>query len=121
MKESDKKKLLALPFYLVKRAELPEPKIGQKEWDLFTELYGLPYNHYDDEDYDPEEKITEFNYENFIPPLMLAQYDVQSEEFKEMIKLMHLTTRTKIEQHKFNQQQFRELMPTIATLDEEET
>jgi hypothetical protein len=36
----------------------------------------LPYNHYDDEDYDPEEKITEFNYENFIPPLMLAQYDV---------------------------------------------
>jgi hypothetical protein len=32
---SDRKKLLALPFYLQKREALPEPKYGQKEWDLF--------------------------------------------------------------------------------------
>jgi hypothetical protein len=32
---SDRKKLLALPFLLAKRVELPEPKRGQKEYDLF--------------------------------------------------------------------------------------
>lgn len=32
---SDRKKLLALPFLLAKRHELPEPKRGQKEWVLF--------------------------------------------------------------------------------------
>lgn len=36
---SDKKKLLALPFLMAKNRELPEPKRGQKEWDLFTDLY----------------------------------------------------------------------------------
>ena len=40
LKTSDRKKLLALPFYLHKRRELPEPKPGQKEWTLFSEMYG---------------------------------------------------------------------------------
>jgi hypothetical protein len=47
--ESDKKKLLSLPFYLHKRSELPEPKYGQKEWDLFSKLYGALYNDYEKE------------------------------------------------------------------------
>lgn len=29
---TDRKKMLALPFYLVKRQELPEPKKGQDEY-----------------------------------------------------------------------------------------
>lgn len=37
---SDRKKLLALPFYLVKRKQDPEPRYGQREWDLFKELTG---------------------------------------------------------------------------------
>lgn len=66
MKTSDRKKLLALPFYLVKRQELPEPKKGQKEWELFTEMFEKEWNTYEGVKFDPEEKITEFNYEKFI-------------------------------------------------------
>lgn len=46
MNPSDKKKLLALPFYMAKRTQLPEPRMGQKEFDLFTKLTG--FNWYDD-------------------------------------------------------------------------
>jgi hypothetical protein len=66
LKTSDRKKLLALPFYLVKRQELPEPKKGQKEWELFTEMFEKEWNTYEGVKFDPEEKITEFNYEKFI-------------------------------------------------------
>ena len=69
---SDMKKLLALPFYLAKRTELPEPKYGQKEWDVFTKIFGVPWNQYEHVTFDPEEKITEFNYEKYIPDLFLA-------------------------------------------------
>jgi len=48
MQPSDKKKLLSLPFYMQKRAELPEPKFGQREWDLFKQIFGVNWNHYDD-------------------------------------------------------------------------
>ena len=64
---SDRKKLLALPFLLHRTQELPEPKRGQKEWDTFTELYGREWDAFDQLNFDPEEKITEFNYENFLP------------------------------------------------------
>ena len=63
LETSDRKKLLALPFLLAKRHELPEPKRGQKEWDLFTKLYGKNWDHYEGINFDDEEKITEFNYE----------------------------------------------------------
>lgn len=76
---SDRKKLLALPFYMTKRAELPTPKRGQKEWDLFKDIYGVNYTHYDDLKFDPEEKITEFNYEKFIPQIVLKSMDTKSE------------------------------------------
>ena len=66
MNPSDKKKLLTMPFYLQKRSELPEPKHGQKEWDLFTRMYGTSWSEYDDLQFDEEDKITEFNYENYL-------------------------------------------------------
>ena len=43
---SDRKKILALPFYLTKRHELPEPRRGQKEYEFFKELTG--HDWYDD-------------------------------------------------------------------------
>jgi len=75
---SDRKKLLALPFLLAKRVELPEPKIGQKEYALFKTLYGKDWNHYAHINFDPEEKITEFNYENFISKHLLEGIDTSS-------------------------------------------
>ena len=63
---SDKKKLLSMPFYLHKRQELPEPKPGQPEYELFKQLTGKTWDHFAGLEFDDEEKITEFNYENYI-------------------------------------------------------
>lgn len=67
MNESDRKKLLALPFYLAKRSQQPEPRRGQAEFKLFEALTG-GRNWYDDSRVivDEEHKITEFDYENYV-------------------------------------------------------
>jgi len=121
MQSSDRKKLLSLPFYMTKRAEKPEPKQGQKEWDLFKEMYGVEWNSYDHLKFDPEDKITEFNYEKFIPKQVLSKMDTKSAEFKKFIKLTNLNSKTKWEQHKDNQENFSELMQIITQLSKEET
>lgn len=69
--ESDRKKLLALPFYLSKRSQKPEPRRGQHEFNLFTELSGRNWYDYSDVKIDKEYKITEFDYENYFDPLLL--------------------------------------------------
>jgi uncharacterized protein YdiU (UPF0061 family) len=112
---------LALPFYLEKRQELPEPKKGQKEWNLFREMYGKEWNAYAGVKFDPEEKITEFNYEKFISKQLLKNMDTTSDEFKRYIKMLNLTTRTELERHKDNQENFKKMMPILSRLDEEET
>lgn len=113
---SDRKKMLALPFYLAKRAEKPKPSPGQKEWDLFEKIYGSKWNAMDHIDRDPEKKITEFDYEDFIPAEILKNYDTSSPEFRKMIRKMNLNTRTKYEQHKDDQEAFSNLMPLLAGL-----
>lgn len=68
---SDRKRLLSLPFFLAKRSEMPEPKKGQKEWAIFKDMYGKEWDHFDTLTFDQEDKITEFNYEKFIPKHLL--------------------------------------------------
>jgi len=82
-----------------KRSEKPSPKQGQKEWDLFKEMYGVEWNYYDGLKFDPEEKITEFNYEKFIPKNVLDRIDTKSAEFKRYVKMQNLNSKTKYEQH----------------------
>lgn len=84
---TDRKKMLALPFYMSKRREIPEPKKGQSEWEIFEEMFGQPWDAYKSLKFDPEEKITEFNYEKFIHEDILATMDTDSQEFKDYIKL----------------------------------
>lgn len=117
---SDKKKMLTMPFFLSKRAELPEPKFGQKEWDLFTKMYGTLYDDYSDAFFDEENKITEFNFENYLPERIANEDETISTSFKNEVKYMNLMTSTKYEQHKANQEEFRKLMPIISQLTEEE-
>lgn len=81
----------------MKRRELPEPKRGQKEWELFFELFGNEWDAYDQVKFDPEEKITEFNYEKFIDKHILKNMDTNSEEFKLQIKKWNFSQKTKIE------------------------
>lgn len=102
LNESDKKKLLALPFYLAKHTEMPEPKKGQKEWDLFTNLFGVEYDHLEDTKFDNEKKITEFDYEKFIHPEVLKHMDPKSDEFKREIRKQYLFKKTQMEQHDAN-------------------
>lgn len=117
---SDRKKLLAFPFLLSKRTEFPEPKEGQKEWKIFKDLYGNNWNDFEGIIFDPEEKITEFNYENFLSPHQLSGMDTHSKSFKDMIKRMNLNSKTKLEQHKINKEQFKKIMPLFASLNQEE-
>ncbi len=82
MNPSDRKKLLALPFYLAKRVQFPEPRNGQKEMKLFEELTGKSW--YDDVHvgHDEEKKITEFDYEEWLTPEELEGIDTRSNDFK---------------------------------------
>jgi len=86
---SDKKKMLAMPFYMAKRAEDPVPRRGQFAFTLFKELTGEDW--YDDAfiKHDLETKITEFEYEKFLNPAMLKGVDTTTPEFKEMVRTLN--------------------------------
>jgi hypothetical protein len=73
LNSSDRKKLLALPFYMAKRMELPQPKRGTWEYDFFEELYGFKWHEDANLMFDNEKKITEFDYEQFIHPYVLER------------------------------------------------
>jgi hypothetical protein len=120
MNPSDRKKLLSLPFYMSKRAELPEPRDGQDEMKLFEEITGMSW--YDDAHnrIDPEEKITEFNYEQYLDPTCMESINAETPEFKDLIKALNFVSRTKLETLADKKQQFKEVMPLFATLTNEE-
>ena len=69
---------------------------------------------------DDEEKITEFNYENFIPTEVLARYDTNSDSFKEMIRIMNINSKTQMEQHEADKEEFKKMMPALAMLNADE-
>ena len=88
---SDKKKLLALPFYMAKRKENPEPRPGQDDlFALFKDLTGNSWHDFNTVEMDTETKITEFDYENHIPAEILAMFDTNSDDFKEKIRMLNL-------------------------------
>lgn len=70
--------------------------------------------------FDPEEKITEFEYEKFIPQAILKTMDTDSQEFKNYVKLQNLKHKTNIENHRLNQQAFSSWMPLFAGLTDDE-
>ena len=102
LKSSDRKKLLALPFAMSKRAEKPEPKTGTSEMKLYEELSGNPWNFKPQDSVDEETKITEYDYENYLDPEILAKYDTSTENFKNVIRAMNFTTKTQHEASKEN-------------------
>lgn len=98
LQPSDRKKLLALPWALAKRSELPTPKRGQSEYNLFTELTGRDWNEDAHMREDREFKITEFDYENYLDPELLKNVDTKTESFKDFIRMLNFTTKTRYEQ-----------------------
>lgn len=97
MNSSDKKKVLALPFYLSKRHQLPEPRRGQAEFNLFKELTGHDWYDFSEVVLDREKKITEFEYENFLSPEFLKTTDTNSQDFKQLIRALNIFSSTKYE------------------------
>ena len=97
MNPSDKKKVMALPFFLAKRAQMPEPRDGQAEFNLFKEMTGK--NWYDDSTtpIDTEHKITEFEWDRFIDPSLLSKDAAASSEFKRVVRALNLFSRTEHE------------------------
>mmetsp|Transcript_24626 Transcript_24626/g.30697 ORF Transcript_24626/g.30697 Transcript_24626/m.30697 type:complete len:213 (+) Transcript_24626:488-1126(+) len=96
---SDKKKLLALPFHLAKRKENPDPKRGQPEYALFTELTGEDWHADARVKTDNETKITEFDYENYLSPTLLEGVDTNTDEFKDFVRTLNFVTKTRYEAH----------------------
>ena len=123
MNASDKKKILALPFYLAKRSQLPEPRRGQHEFELFSQLSGS--NWYSDARtlIDNETKITEFDYENYFDPQLLPKDATNSKEFKRLIKVLNLFSLTQHEKLQESKESFKNLMPLLRGLSplEQET
>lgn len=97
---SDKKKLLALPFYMAKRNEAPGPKQGQDgQLNIFKELTGTDWNEFESLEQDKETKITEFDYENYLNPDLLKNADTNSKEFKNFVRHLNYATKTRYEAH----------------------
>ena len=107
MNASDRKKILALPFYLTKRHQLPEPRRGQHELEVFEELTGT--NWFDDAQLmtDQEHKITEFDYEEHISPSILKNIDTQDAEFKGLVKALNYFSKTKYEKLQNDKENFK--------------
>lgn len=114
---SDRKKLLAMPFYMTKRKEKPEPKRGTWQYELFREITGKHWNFYDLLEFDDEKKITEFDYEEFLPKEVIARFDTNSEEFKRYVRKMNLETKTKYESFQEQREWFRGIMEMIQLGD----
>lgn len=75
--ESDRKKLLALPFALAKRQEDPKPSKGQaSQLDLFKEMTETEWTDYQKIKTDSETKITEFDFENHLNQDLLKNADI---------------------------------------------
>jgi len=121
MNPSDKKKILSLPFYLTKRSQLPEPRRGQKEFDLFTEMTGgKNWYHNANLKIDEEYKITEFDYENYFDQSLLPKKATESPEFRKLIKVLNLFSETEHERHEQQKESFKKLMPILRTLTAQE-
>jgi len=60
-------------------------------------LTGNYWNKFDGVEFDPEDKITEFNYEHHINKHVLKNLDTKSDDFKNLIKALNFTTKTKYE------------------------
>jgi len=101
--------MLALPFYMAKRSEDPEPRLGQSFFNLFKELTGEDW--YSDARiaHDLETKITEFEFEKYLNPTLLKDVDTNSDEFKEIVRSLNYISKTRYEALQYKKKNFSKL------------
>lgn len=118
--ESDRKKILALPIYLAKRTQTPEPKRGQKEFDFFTSFTGKEYTSDWSVTLDKENKITEFEFEKFLNPTLLKKVNTSKDQFLHFVRKQNFSTNTELEQLKDDKKSFSELMEVLYKMTADE-
>ena len=84
---SDRKKILSMPIYAMKRDQKPTPKRCQSTFDLFTSITGKTFTSDLFLDIDKETKITEFDFEKYINPALLQRVETQNDQFKNFVKM----------------------------------
>jgi hypothetical protein len=80
-------------------------------------VYGVKFDSDSHLTIDPEEKITEYNYEKFLPEDLIKTMDVRSAEFKETIKMLNYSMKTRYEQLQADKAKFVQMMPMLSKLD----
>lgn len=113
---SDKAKMLALPFFTSRRSQGPAPQKGQWQWNLFTEITGKTWDHYDNWEVDHENKTSAKD----LIPAVRERIDTESSEFKKHLNMYNLLTPTQYERHKEYQEWYRSLMNILTDLNEQE-
>lgn len=120
--ESEKERLLGLPFLKQRLQQYPEPAKGTWQYNLFEELFGHPYS-YAKEEVETEEKIHKFNYKQFLHPSIIEKYndDPENPDFEMYIKLKNIDTKTRLEQAKEQRKFFcMKILPKLNLLNDEE-
>lgn len=69
---------------------------------------------------DEETKITEFEYENYINKNLLKHVNTKSDDFKHLVRALHLFSRTEYESLQEAKENFKDLMPVVRGLNEDE-
>jgi len=70
--------------------------------------------------YDQETKITEFDYEKYLNPLLLKDVDTDSEDFKTLIKVLNHNSKTKFEKLEAQKKSFQKIMNCMGSLNDKE-
>jgi len=110
-----------LPFYLSKRQEEARPSSSETDkLQLFKDLTGNDWSDFECLEMDAEEKITEFNYENYLNMDLITDEVTESQDFKKYIRLLNFTSKTKYEAHEKAKKQFSAFMSETAGLTDKE-
>jgi len=119
--ESEKERLLGLPFMMKRHRQYPEPAIGTWQYNLFEEIFGHSYS-YGKDDIENEEKINKFNYKQFLHPSIIEKFndDPNHPDFEMYIKMKNIETQTKLEKAKEERKLFcTKILPTLNLLRDE--
>lgn len=88
---------------------------------MFKNLAGRDW-YSDAETYiDNENKITEFDYENYFNPILIQNRDlVESKDFKKLVKVLNLFSHTRHEALQKQKEDFKDIMPILRGLSDQE-
>ena len=117
---SDRQKFLALPIYMSKRTQDPEPRRGQTQFELFKDVVGKDYTAEVDTVLDVEQKITEFDFEKYLNPVLLQRVKLQDDALKFAVRTANFQSTTKFEQHQNDMKHFSAGMPLLSDLSADE-